>query len=110
VRYGSRAPGAREILELGSRGGALMLGFPRCGELRTGWAADLAAFDVKRLPYAGAQADPLAALVFAGIDHTADWTLVNGRVVVEHGRIVGMDEDRLAHQANAAAARLLAGV
>ncbi|MFW5745908.1 MAG: 8-oxoguanine deaminase, partial [Spirochaetota bacterium] len=70
---------------------------------------DIAAFDVHGVEYAGAQADPLAALLFCGIDHRADWTIVHGRVAVEHGEVVGLDEDRLARDANRAAARLLAG-
>ncbi|MFW5884099.1 MAG: 8-oxoguanine deaminase [bacterium] len=109
VRYGADAVGARAVFDLATRGGARVLGFPRCGELRPGWAADIAAFDVHGVEYAGAQADPLAALVFCGIDHRADWTIVHGRVAVEHGEVVGLDEDRLARDANRAAARLLAG-
>ncbi|MFW6288458.1 MAG: 8-oxoguanine deaminase [Spirochaetota bacterium] len=108
VRYGADSLGAREVLSIGSQQGARMLGFVECGELRTGWAADLAAFDVHGLEYAGAQSDPLAAPVFAGIGHQSDYTIVDGRVVVERGRLTGTDEGLLAAEANHAAAALLA--
>ena len=108
VRYGASAVTARDIITIATEGGARLLGFPRCGALRTGWAADIAAFDVHTLDYAGSLADPLAALLFAGISHRADYTIVNGEVVVDHGRLVGIDEEELARDANAAAARLMA--
>jgi cytosine/adenosine deaminase-related metal-dependent hydrolase len=72
-------------------------------------AADAAVFDVGRLEYAGAQSDPLAALVFSGYNHGTDYTIVNGRVTVEHGRLTGFDEEELTEKANEIAARLLEG-
>ncbi len=107
VRYGASAISARDVLSLASEGGSRMLGFPECGAIRVGFAADLAAFDVHTLDYAGSLADPLAALLFAGISHRAAWTIVNGEVAVENGRLARMDEERLATEANHAAARLL---
>lgn len=107
VRYGSDAIGARDILEIATAGGAAALGFKRIGTLATGWAADLAAFNVHRFEYAGALADPLAALLFAGYSHQAAYTIVNGSIVVREGRLVGYDEERLFTEGNAAATRLL---
>lgn len=107
VRYGSDAIGARDILEIATAGGAAALGFKRIGTLATGWAADLAAFDVHRFEYAGALADPLAALLFAGYSHQAAYTIVNGSIVVREGRLAGYDEERLFTEGNAAATGLL---
>lgn len=107
VKYGSDAIGAREVLEIATEGGARALGFGRVGRIATGWAADIAAFDVHRFEYAGALEDPLAALLFAGYSHGAAYTIVNGTVVVREGRLVGYDEERLFTEGNSAAMRLL---
>lgn len=108
VAYGSTALTARDVLKMATVNGARMLGFDKVGEVRPGWAADLAVFDVSDLAYAGGQSDPVASLVFCGDSHIADYTVVAGRVVVEHGRVVGLDEERLAHRANEISARLVA--
>ncbi len=107
VHYGSDAIGAREIFEMAAGGGAHILGMDRVGQLAAGWAADLAMFDVFRFDYAGALADPLAALLFAGHKHETDYTIVNGKVVVEKGELVGYDEQKLFREGHAAAERLL---
>ena len=108
VKYGADAITARDIVAMATEGGAAMLNFPRTGAIREGWTADIAAFDVHKLEYAGALADPLAALLFAGINHQTDYTIVDGRVAVRHGELQTVDEDTLAIAANHAAAGLLA--
>jgi len=101
VRYGSDSIGARDIVDMATLGGAHILGFERVGSLQTGWAADLAMFDVFRFDYAGALADPLAALLFAGYSHQTAYTIVNGKVVVRKGELVGYDEEELFTEGNA---------
>ena len=108
VKYGSDAISARDIFEIASTGGAETLGFERVGRIETGWAADLALFDVNRFEYAGALEDPAAALIFAGYSHGTTHTIVNGKVVVRDGQLTGIDEETLFRDGNAAAQRLLA--
>ncbi len=108
VRYGADAITARDIMALATEGGAAMLNFPRTGSIKDGWTADIAAFDVHKIEYAGALSDPLAALLFAGINHQTDYTIVNGHVVVRHGELQTVNEDNLTIAANRAAAGLLA--
>jgi 8-oxoguanine deaminase len=109
VKYGADAITARDVVAIATEGGAAMLNFPRTGAIREGWTADVAAFDVHKLEYAGALSDPLAALLFAGINHQTDYTIVNGEVTVRHGQLDSVDEHTLAIAANHAAAALLAG-
>ncbi len=107
VKYGADAVTTRDIFRLANENGAKLLGFPKVGQLQEGWAADLAIFDVHKLEYAGSLSDPLAALLFSGYNHGTDYTIVNGRVVVEHGRLVGFPEEELTQKANQIAARML---
>ena len=87
--------------------GAAALGFQGVGRIETGAAADLALFSIDRMEYTGSLSDPFAALLFAGFNHGTDYTICNGKVVVEKGRLVGVDEERLMKDGNRIAARLL---
>ncbi len=107
VRYGSEAMGAREALQVATKGGASLLGYHTLGTIAPGAAADLALFDVHTLQYAGSLSDPLAALLFCGYRHDTDYTVVNGEVVVDSGKLVGLDEDELTREANRASTALL---
>ncbi len=97
---GASAMTAREALSLATRGGAKLLRREEIGSLEVGKAADLAMIDVHRLEYAGSLSDPLAAIIFSGVDHTMAMTMVGGRVVVHQGRLVGVDEDKLVEEGN----------
>jgi 8-oxoguanine deaminase len=94
VAGGAKAVTAREMLRLGTRGGAEVLGRDDVGYLAPGMAADLAGVRLDSLPMAGgAVHDPLAALVFcrpAGVD----FTIVNGKPLVEHGAFTTLDVER----------------
>ncbi|MEZ4610276.1 MAG: 8-oxoguanine deaminase [Caldilineaceae bacterium] len=99
---------ARQTLELATLGGAAVLGRDDIGALAPGMAADLVAFDMQSLFMAGgAVHDPVAALVF-GKAQTADFVIVNGRVLVEEGQPRAIDTRRLVARHNQAARALLA--
>lgn len=101
VRYGSDAVTAKDVYKMATVNGARMLHFEEVGKLREGWAADMALFNIDRMEYAGSLSDPLAALIFSGYNHGTDYTIVNGKVVVDQGRLVGIDEQELTARANA---------
>jgi 8-oxoguanine deaminase len=106
VARGSGALTVREVLRMATETGASTLGFGGIGRIQEGYAADIAVFNVDRMEYCGALSDPFAALIFAGYDHGTDYTLCNGRVVVEKGRLTGIDEEGLVRDANRIAARI----
>ncbi len=108
VRSGVASMPARAVLELATRGGASVLRRDDIGVIAPGKAADLAIFDVGGVDFAGALADPVAALLFCGIGHRTKWTIVNGSVVVEEGRLARGDERGIAARANRAAADIFA--
>jgi cytosine/adenosine deaminase-related metal-dependent hydrolase len=97
---------AEEALWMATRGGARCLGRDDIGSLEPGRAADLILIDQRRLSYAGAGDDPLAALVFSPWPEPVDTVMVNGRVVVEGGQLLGVDVPALVDQADRIAARM----
>jgi len=107
VRTGVASMPARDALWMATRGGAQVLGRDDIGRIAPGKAADVAVFRVDTVDFAGAQSDPVAALLFCGTTHRAKWTIVNGHVVVEDGRLVHHDEMRIAARANELAKALL---
>jgi len=95
VHYGAAAVTVSDVLKLGTENGARLLGYDKTGTLEVGMAADLAVFNLDKLEYAGAMSDPVAALIFSGYNHEAEYTLVNGKIAVDRGRLTGIDEDEL---------------
>ena len=109
VIKGADAITAGDVFRMGTENGAKLLNFRKVGKLKAGWAADIALFDLQKLEYAGALSDPPAALIFSGFNHGADYTIVNGEIVVEDGRLTRLDEEKVRDRANAAANRLYEG-
>jgi cytosine/adenosine deaminase-related metal-dependent hydrolase len=98
----------REALYLGTRGGAAVVGRKDIGSLEAGKCADFFAVNLNRLEYAGAQHDPVSAVVFCQ-PVRVDYTVVGGRFIVKEGQLVTVDERRLIEKHNKASKRLLAG-
>jgi cytosine/adenosine deaminase-related metal-dependent hydrolase len=107
VKYGSDAITARQVFSMATEGGAKLLNFDSIGRLEPGYAADAALFDISGFEYAGSLSDPLASLIFTGYNHGTRYTIVNGKVVVDEGELVGFDEKKLATRANEIAFNLL---
>lgn len=108
VNKGATAMNAEEALEIATRGGAAVLNRDDLGSLETGKAADFVAWCMDALDYAGAQHDPLAALVFCA-PRQVDLAVVNGRVRVWKGEIVGFDLERITARHNELSRRLVRG-
>jgi cytosine/adenosine deaminase-related metal-dependent hydrolase len=98
---------AEEALWMATRGGARCLGRDDVGSLEPGKCADLVLVDTRRLSYAGAASDLVAALVFSPFPAPADTVMVNGRVVVDGGELVGVDVPALVAKADAISESLL---
>jgi len=81
---------ARDALEMATRDGARVLNRDDIGILAQGYAADLAAFDLNVIDFAGAHSDPIAALIFCG-PVKANHTIINGKAVVRDGQLTTMD-------------------
>lgn len=105
-RYGVHALNARQVLELATLGGARALGRDDIGSLEPGKAADLIGVRLDQIGLAGAQHDPVAALVFCGVPRV-ELSIINGRVVVEGGSLTTVASKELPAQQNAIARELV---
>ena len=90
-----KAPSAYDILKIATNGGAKVLGRDDIGSLEVGKAADLFMIDMRRLEMVGANFDVKSLFGTIGWKGSVDYTIVNGKVVVEKGRIVTIDEEKI---------------
>jgi 8-oxoguanine deaminase len=106
VKGGATALSARQALEMATLGGGGVLGRDDIGSLEPGKAADFVGFRLGSLPLAGAQDDPVAALVFCE-PRAVDVAVINGRTVVRGGVISGFCQDEAVSEHNRLAAEML---
>ena len=108
ARVNGNVPGAlpaREALEIATRGGAAVLGRDDIGQIAPGYAADVIAYRLDTLGLAGAQHDPIAALVLCN-PGSVDLSIINGKTVVKDGQIQTIDVPKLITRHNALSATL----
>lgn len=98
-----------DLIGMGTREGARLLGFDQAGELRPGALADLSVYDLSDPRYLGLH-DAAYAPVICGGQARLKWVLVGGEIVVRDGRPLGLDLDQLRHDATREVARLRAAV
>jgi cytosine/adenosine deaminase-related metal-dependent hydrolase len=100
-----RALTVRQALRLGTAGGARVLGRQdEIGSIEPGKLADVVLWKLDGIGHASI-ADPVAALVL-GAPAPVTLSLVGGRPVVEHGRLLGADEEAIARSTREQARRL----
>jgi cytosine/adenosine deaminase-related metal-dependent hydrolase len=107
VAKGANAITAKEVFTMATENGAKALNFEKVGKIEEGWAADLALFNIDKLEYTGSHSDPMAAVIFCGYNHEAAYTIANGKIIVENGKLTGFDENVIKEKANKIAANLL---
>jgi cytosine/adenosine deaminase-related metal-dependent hydrolase len=87
-RSGPQQFGARDALELATRGGARCLGRDgEIGVIRPGANADLCLWPLEGVPWAGAVSDPIDAWLRCG-PSAPRHVFVGGRAIVENGALV----------------------
>lgn len=90
---------ARQALEIATLGGAKVLGRDDIGALAVGMAADLIAINLDRPQFAGALHDPVAALIFCQAERV-DYSFINGKKVVDRGRLTTVELETLVEKTN----------
>jgi cytosine/adenosine deaminase-related metal-dependent hydrolase len=97
MRKGPQSMGARDALEIATRGSAGCLGREgELGVLAPGAAGDLVCWPLEGVAFAGALSDPVEAWLRCG-PVSARHTVVRGKALVENGELtVGGVEEMLA--------------
>jgi 8-oxoguanine deaminase len=103
--HGPAAMSAREALELATLGGAKVMNRDDIGAIAVGMAADIVTVPLGEIGLAGAQRDPLAALLFCHVPRVQH-SIVNGRIVVRDGRLTTLELPVLVEQHNRLARQL----
>ena len=100
----------RQALALATKGGAKTLGRSDVGQIEKGFCADIAMFRTDTVGMAGgAIHDPIGALLLCS-SQNADYTIVNGRVIVEKGELKTIELPKLISQHNSLAKTLASSV
>lgn len=107
VARGADAMGAREVLEMGTLGGARVLGRDDIGALAPGMAADLIGVPLADVALAGAD-DPVAAMLLCQVPRVG-FSVVGGRCVVRDGELQTLDLPALVQRHRRLARRLVDG-
>ncbi|MCP4165217.1 MAG: 8-oxoguanine deaminase, partial [Chloroflexi bacterium] len=106
VLGGPSALKAREALEIATLGGAQVLGRDDVGALASGMAADFVAFDLEQISFIGTSADLTAALIFCH-PVNVNYSVINGRVVVDQGHLTTLDLPVIMERHNAISKALI---
>lgn len=102
------AMSARQALELGTRGGAAVLGRDDIGHLAPGMSADFIAINLNQVAFAGAIHDPVAAVVLCQ-PPAVDLSVIDGKVVVRDGRLTTLDLPPILEKHNQIAVNMVRG-
>jgi cytosine/adenosine deaminase-related metal-dependent hydrolase len=101
-----KAMSVRGALRVATRGSAACLGRDdEIGSLEPGKRGDVALFSVEGLGFAGAEADLVAAVVLSSSRRVRD-LFVEGRPVVQGGRLVNADEEAIAAEGHRVGRRI----
>jgi 8-oxoguanine deaminase len=96
-----------DVLLMATRDAASLIGRDDIGAIAPGLCADITAFDMRGIGYAGARSDLLSGLLLAGDDTRASLTMVGGKPLVLNGRLLHQDEYALREAADRAADRVV---
>jgi cytosine/adenosine deaminase-related metal-dependent hydrolase len=96
----SKSDLTRTVLRIASKGGAEVLCWDKVGSLESGKAADIILFDIERFDFAGSITELVASFVYYGSNHFVDTSIINGKIVVENGNLIGIDEEAITERAN----------
>ena len=98
----------RQVFKMATETNASLLGFASAiGRLEPGRCADLVLLDFAqmRFPYTDPAHDPIDILLYRGTGAHVHTVMVNGRVVVEDGKVLTMDENAVGARLAEAASR-----
>jgi 5-methylthioadenosine/S-adenosylhomocysteine deaminase len=88
----------KDVYNAATVGGAKALGRHDLGKLEIGCLADISIFNLQGLE-TGAIDDPMRTLLTAGTGRECDIVIVDGKMLVQNGKLIGIDEEDLMNKA-----------
>lgn len=99
----------KQVFEMATLGGARAIGRDDLGRIAPGAKADLLLVNLRSLRL-GAIFDPVKALVMSATSDNIDFVMVDGRILIEQGQLIGLDEGELLTKIQAISERFWDGV
>ncbi len=99
---------ARDVLKMTTENNAALLGFGQeLGRLEPGRLADMVLLDYQKMchPFVDPSHDPIDVLLYRGLGKHVHTVMVNGRIVVQDGKLLTIDEEAIAGRLADAASR-----
>ncbi|MGI6686700.1 MAG: amidohydrolase family protein [Bacillota bacterium] len=90
-------PTAAQVFDAATLGGAKALGRKDLGRITPGAKADMVLINANTIPMRPMR-DPIKNILYAATSRSIDKVIVNGRVVVNNGRVLFLDEDELTRE------------
>ena len=99
---------ARQVFQMATESNAKLLGYGQeLGRLEPGRLADLVLLDYEKMtyPFVDPSHDPIETLLYRGVGRHVHTVMVNGRIVVQGGRLLTVDEEAIGARLAEAASR-----
>ena len=96
---------AREAFDMATYQGAQVLGFKNLGKLEVGYLADIVLYDMNK-PWWHPRNEKHSLLVYSAQSSDCDTVIVNGKVVVKKGEVLGLDLEKAYAECDARAKNL----
>ncbi len=106
ARHDPQALPVMQALKLATQNGAREMGYNDSGVLQVGAAADLILFDFDQ-PHLIPRHDVAANIVYSASANDIDYVIAGGRVLLRKGELTTLDEEKILHEAERRAFRLV---
>jgi 5-methylthioadenosine/S-adenosylhomocysteine deaminase len=97
---------AKTALQMATVNGAKAIGYKNLGLLKPGYLADIVLYDMEK-PYWYPRHDRLSLFVYAANSADADTVIINGKVLMEKGKPLYMDVEKIYAECEARGKRLI---
>ncbi|HCJ58706.1 MAG TPA: N-ethylammeline chlorohydrolase, partial [Clostridiaceae bacterium] len=94
-----------QVLKMATVNGAKALGFENTGVIREGMAADLIIINTQK-PWYYPRYNTKSAIVYSGNSSDVEYVIIDGRLIMEKGEIITMDEERILYEVQRIAERM----